>query len=214
MSNAQLRSVHVVWASSPSQFDVAKGKVVSQENPFAAPELADDSEIDEIRSKARGERQYLIPLKWLFVCTVSAAPSFGWGMTIGQTSTGEIVGMLAGITVFVLLYSLAEFTETVRNLKENKDLRRSLRIGYVTRIGISIFFPLGLFLDMFVGIFSVQVVTISANALGVMEGGRGDFGVGNDFSFFFVTTLVQGVFLNCVLFAYILIIYAIMRAVR
>ncbi|MFN3192066.1 MAG: hypothetical protein ACE361_16260 [Aureliella sp.] len=187
---------------------------MSQENPFAAPKFTEETEMDEIRSKTQGDRQYLIPLKWLFVCVVSAAPSFGWGLTIGQTSLGEILGMLAGIAVFVVVYSLSEFTDAVRRMKANTDLRRALRIGYITRIAISILFPVGLFLDMFVGIFSVRIVTVSASALGFMENGGGDFGAGNDFGFFFATTLVQGVFLNCILFAYMLVVYAIIRGVK
>jgi hypothetical protein len=73
-------------------------------------------------------------------------------------------------------------------------------------LALSVFFPLGLSLDMFVGIISVAL--IEDTLLGVPAGEGLDY---SDASFLvvFLTTLVQGFFLNMILLAYMAGIYVL-----
>jgi len=84
---------------------------------------------------------------WTFVCVVSAAPSFAWGM--GTIAREHYLAMVLGIAVFIALYTWAD------QFTHNKIWRRipaiglTLKIGYVTRLVVSVIFPIGAGLDLY-----------------------------------------------------------------
>ncbi len=134
-------------------------------------------------------------LLWTLVCAISAAPSLIW-------ARGEYdqAGMLCGIAVFVLGYTALSSTEQFARFEARPFVRRTLLIGYCTRLAISIVFPVGMFVDLFPGLISIELVkTVLHNE--------------QSFEFAFVTTLVQGCLVNCILGGYMLIVYGIHCAV-
>ena len=132
---------------------------------------------------------------WTVVCTISAAPSFLWAM--GDHSR---LGMAWGVVIFILLYTAVSTTETFASFAARPFVKRTLRIGYFTRVGISVVFPVGAMVDLLPGMFAVQLV-------GTVIPDQASFG------FAFCTTLVQGVFLNVILGIYMLFIYGLQVAI-
>lgn len=110
--------------------------------------------------------------------------------------------MLCGIGLFIVLYTLVECTSAYGRLIDAPYVRRTLLIGYGTRIALSLLFPLGLALDMFLGVIAVSLVeTVLSNPYGG-DASRLSFAV------VLMTTVVQGVLLNLVLAAYMALVYA------
>ncbi len=128
---------------------------------------------------------------WMLICSVSAVPSFIW-------ASGEYdrAGMVCGVAVYIVAYTLLSMTALVQRLETRPFVRRTLRIGYITRLIISIVFPVGMAVDLLPGLCSIAVVK---GALGLKDG----------FTFAYTTTLVQGVFVNLVLGLYMLIVYGV-----
>jgi hypothetical protein len=140
--------------------------------------------------------------RWTLICTISAAPSFFWGCAINR-GPHAIAGMLAGIFVFVLGYTLIECTYYYQQIITRPYVHRTALIGYGTRILISVIFPIGLFVDMFTGMLSVSFIeSIFATS---------ERGPNAGFLPVFLTTLVQGVLLNALLLVYIFGVYACLR---
>ena len=130
---------------------------------------------------------------WAGVCSISAAPSFIWA-----ANQYDPWAMATGVACFVILLTVATCTERFERFKRRPFVRRTLYIGYGTRIGVSLLFPLGMFLDMFPGLISTAV----AEQLGFND---------NLFIFTLVATLVQGTILNVLLSIYMLIVYSLCR---
>lgn len=136
-------------------------------------------------------------LRWLLVCSISAAPSFAFGLI---TTNGRIAGMLLGILIFVIGYTWIDFRTAGRPWRRRKRIRRTLRLVYGTRLAISIVFPVGAYLDLFCGLLSV---TITEPITRMDLSGHNSSGAdGMDFLGALVTTLVQGGVLNVVLGIY------------
>ena len=131
-------------------------------------------------------------------------------MLQGATSSA-VAGMICGVFCYVVAYTALEHTLTVRRLLTDKCIRRTAKIGYGTRIGISIVFPIGFYLDLMVGIVVVPV----SHAILAMTGNDilNSNESGGDFLTSFLMTLVQGACLNVVLLAYMIVVYAIVRSV-
>ncbi len=136
--------------------------------------------------------------RWLAVCSLSAIPSFVFGMIV---TNNQIAGMVVGILIFVVGYSWLDFQTASRPWRRNRRIRRTLRISYGTRIAISILFPIGGFLDAICGAFTLG---ITAPLTGVQPGVEsiGFFGA-------LLATLVQGCILNVVLGLYALLVYLV-----
>ncbi len=154
----------------------------------------------------------LIFFRWLTVCGIAAAPSFVLGLMLDGDAAEAIAGMVCGVLCFVFAYTLLEHTKMIRKWLTRKTVRRTARIGYGTRIGISVIFPIGFYLDMIVGIFSVPVSGRILALFGRENIIRSPDDVG-DFLSHFVMTVVQGAFLNIVLLGYMLIVFLIVRSV-
>lgn len=142
--------------------------------------------------------------KWVVVCAFAAGPSFFMGGGLGNWRTSAVLGMVVGVLVFVIGYSALEFTTAIQEKMAKPVARRAAWIAYLTRVGISIVFPVGIFVDVFCGIFAVGI----SSAVTGIQGGPPRFQEGPDVSTsveffqFMFTTVVQGILLNLVLFAY------------
>ena len=189
-------------------------------NPYSPTTLTEDA--SETRSWARGlegtglegtgeDREDVEPaataslsrtiVRWMVVCTISAIPSFAFGL---MATDGQIAGMVLGILMFVAGYTWIDFRTAPRPSRRNRRIRRTLKIAYGTRIAISILFPIGAYLDLVCGIVSVSI-TSPVTGLQIEEQPVGFFGA-------LLTTLVQGCVLNLVLGAYALLVYVIQVA--
>ena len=182
-------------------------------NPYAAPvshhtNLLPD---DQLLTPPKPGR---VILKWLIVCGIAAGPSFYFGAGIGGFRAPEILGMIFGILIFVAGYSAIEFMPQVQSAMAQRVKRRATRVAYITRMGISILFPIGVVIDIYCGLVSVSV----SNAL---TGGetllRSPSAASETPSLRFLshllTTLIQGTLLNIVVFAYMLIVYGFLRMI-
>ena len=109
--------------------------------------------------------------------------------------------MIAGVAVFIALYTWVTGTPLAGRLLRNGHLRLTFRIGYGTRIGMSIIFPIAIYTDMFTGIFAVGLTGLDIEA-------------NEPFLPILMTTLVQGCFLNALLASYMSIVYGIIRVIR
>ena len=156
-----------------------------------------------------------VVFKWLVVCVVAAAPSFYFGGCIGGWRTSEVLGMIVGILIFVVGYSLIEFMPQIQFAMSQRTKRRASRIAYITRMGISVLFPVGVFVDLYCGIVSLA---FSAAIMGQDWAGLGRSTSASDpsidrFLSFLLTTIIQGTILNVVVFAYMLIVYGFLRLI-
>jgi hypothetical protein len=131
---------------------------------------------------------------WAFVCSVSATPS----LILGLMKKQDFAGMALGIASFVFIYAAFSGTEIVARLYRDPFIHRAFKIGFWTRVLISIP-PFGFVADIYFGIVALTVTT------------RLEFPA-HGFQLAFVATLMQGVFLNIILFAYMGLIYAFQRA--
>jgi len=174
------------------------------QNPYAPPAYAavENAMLANLTAKARPVRALG---RWLLICAVSAAPSFFWGCAL-QRDMGHILGMIAGILVFVVAYTAAECTPYYHQIISLPHVHRTALIGYGTRILISLIFPVGLFIDMLVGSVSLSI----AEAFLGLPSQLGALPTDAFFSFF-LTTLVQGLLLNALLFGYMAGVYGLLR---
>jgi len=181
-------------------------------NPYAPPVGDVGPAPQEVDSgdplQPEGRRSWLGSLAiWSLVCVVSAIPSFVWGL--GTIASTAAVAMLLGVVIFIVGYVFADQCTQQTRWRRNRSLRTALKIGYITRLTISIIFPVGGFLDMVCGLFSVSIVDFASS---IMIGGRiATSGMPSaGFGQVLATTLVQGVVLNVVLAAYVLLVFGIM----
>ncbi|MEW6251703.1 MAG: zinc ribbon domain-containing protein [Planctomycetota bacterium] len=135
-------------------------------------------------------------LQWMTVCCVCALPSFMWGLISREAHP---LGMLCGVAMFIAAYTVVTASRRFVRFEALPFVRRTLLIGYGTRIAMSILFPVGMGVDLVPGMASVALVAV---VLGPNL---------NSFAVTFATTLVQGVFVNCLLVGYMAIIYGIQR---
>jgi hypothetical protein len=136
---------------------------------------------------------------WLFVCSLSAIPSFFFGFGV---SNGQVAGMILGILIFVIAYTILDYTTASRPFRRNRQVRRTLKIAYGTRIAISIIFPLGAYVDIFCGFLSIGLIqSVSGFEFRSSEG--------MSFGATLLTTLVQGVLLNIALACYAMVVHGV-----
>lgn len=131
---------------------------------------------------------------------------------VTEGSVGGIIGMVTGVFCFVMGYTLFEWTPFVQRLMQDRIFRRSATIGYSTRIGISVLFPVGGALDMGLGIASVSGAGYLMGIFYPPNGGMGfsmQGGGSPSFFFSFTATIIQGALMNVVLLAYLGIVFGI-----
>lgn len=140
---------------------------------------------------------------WSIVCWVSAGPSFGLAMTVGGNG-GKMSGaggfnpwaMACAITLFGILYTVFTSTDAFDRFQRIRGMRRTLYIGYWTRMGISIIVPVSLFVDMITGLISFGAVS---QTLGIQSG----------FVATFLITCVHGTLMNLIIAIYMGMLYPI-----
>ena len=144
--------------------------------------------------------------RWTLICAISAAPSFFWGCAL-HAQPQHLAGMVCGILFFVALYTLIECTHYYHQIMSLPHVHRTALVGFGTRVLISVIFPIGLFVDMFTGTWSVALV----QEMFPDAGSLGRAGAAVSFLQVFITTVVQGTFLNGLLLIYMLVIYSVLR---
>ncbi|MDA1055392.1 MAG: hypothetical protein O3C40_33755 [Planctomycetota bacterium] len=175
-------------------------------NPYAAP-AAIEHELAALVEKEHQPRPLRALGRWTLICCISAAPSFFWGCALHRHFE-HIVGMICGILVFVLAYTVVECTHYYQQIITRPHMHRTVLFGYGTRIMFSVIFPAGLAIDMMTGIISVAIIqnVSPANSVELSE-------VSATASAFavFLTTVVQGILLNIMLFGYMVCVYGVLR---
>lgn len=120
----------------------------------------------------------------------------------------EIAGMLGGILIFIVAYTIFESSKYGQMLTRRRLVRIVARVGYGIRILVSIVFPLGAAIDIPCGSLAIS---ISNFVFQTTLGPDGD-GFGNEllgFVWFCTTTVIQGTLLNIVLLVFLLLLYGI-----
>jgi hypothetical protein len=176
---------------APSPIEEEDREVISRTLADASREPLD--ELDSVRLPL-----WRTSLRWLLVCSVSAAPSFAFGLV---TTDGRIAGMCVGILIFIVGYTWIDFRTAGRSWRRRRQVRRTLRMVYGTRIAISILFPIGAYLDLFCGLISITI-TEPITRLELRTNSMDFFGA-------LLTTLVQGCLMNVVLGIYGLLLLLI-----
>lgn len=132
---------------------------------------------------------------WLLICTVSAAPSF----IFAHEERFNDAAMVVGVVLFAAGYTAATSTARFLRLRNRPFVRRTMYIGYGLRLLVSVIIPVGFFLDLIPGMLSVGVA-------------RSLTGDPTGFIGTLIATLVQGTLLNIILGAFMLVLYALQRA--
>ncbi len=148
-------------------------------------------------------------IRWLIVCSISAVPSFFFGLAV---TNGQIAAMVLGILIFAIGYTLLDFGTAEWRFRRNPVTRRTMKITYGTRIAISIIFPVGAAIDLCCGVLSVgltEMITGGGLRLAERDSGAGTFA---SFLATVFTTIVQGLVMNAVMAVYALIVHAIQLA--
>ena len=137
--------------------------LTTSDNPYASPQVQPPpppqrAEIEEPRALPSIGKSIL---KWTLACSIAAGPSFFFGSSLARQTgfPAACAGMIAGIVVFIVLYVLVERTQRVQRILSWRFARRTAWIGYGTRIAASIIFPIGMFPDVFCGMFSLGSVS-------------------------------------------------------
>jgi len=181
-------------------------------NPFASPLTS--ATIEPLAGNPNPLPPPKLPnvfTKWLLICTFAAGPSFFIGGGMGGWRVPAVVGMVIGVLIFVVGYTALEFATVIQQKMSKPVSRRAAWIAYLTRVGISIVFPIGVILDMFCGIFAVG---LSSGITGVDAGLYGSRNISQVSAWveclqYMFTTVVQGILLNFVLFAYMGVVWMI-----
>lgn len=179
-------------------------------NPFAAPLTS--ATIEPLPGNPDPLPTPKLPnvfAKWLLVCVCAAGPSFFIGGGIGNWRGSAVLGMVIGVLIFVVGYTALEFTKVIQQQMANPVSRRAAWIAYFTRVAISIFL-IGAYLDMLCGVFAIGISSAVTGIQGNLANtSRGDVSTWVECLQYMFTTLVQGVLLNLVLFAYMGIVWVI-----
>lgn len=130
---------------------------------------------------------------WTVICSISAAPSFLWAW-----SEYNRLAMLTGVVCFICLLTATTSTQRFLRFRKRPFIRRTLYIGYGTRLFISIVLPLGIWADMIPGMLSIGII----EGLGIP---------GPSYLGTLLITLIQGTLLNGIVLILMLITYVIQR---
>ena len=141
-------------------------------------------------------------LRWIVICSVSAAPSFWLGYQ--SIAESQILAMLSGVLVFIVFYTALDYGTRHWTIRKNPWVRGSLAFGYTTRFFVSFIPPVFLWTDGWIGMYSIRLVEF---LLGVPEPMQFEQVNPGDIGFYqvFLTTIVQGLFLNVILAIWITI---------
>lgn len=179
---------------------------MSDLNPYASPNVDVETKVATDLPPPIFHRALL---RWMLVCAVIAAPSFYFGLMFG-TDAARISAMFTGILVYAIAYACAEIYWARPYLVRNPRLRRTVQIGYGSRVAISILFPVAILVDVPCGMISVDVVRSFAGIGVQMESmNKAAPGSLSAFAAILLTTLVQGALMHVLLFGYMGIVHTI-----
>ncbi len=154
---------------------------------------------------------------WGIVCSISAIPSFLMGLDVVQPPWG-IPAMVVGVLLFIGAYILVDVRYLDPLARRKQNFRTAMLWGFGLRATASLLLPAGILLDMLPGLLSVTIVrTIFPPPPGSESTSIGfPYGVDNVFGFFpaLVTTLLQGVLMNALLWPMILVLYSALEFFR
>lgn len=174
------------------------------DNPFSPP-LDSTPPFNPEFDKDSRPKSWLYRLGiWTIICLLSAGPSFFWGMS--TVAREQLLAMCLGVAIFIMAYTIGDGVTASKNWRRDRRTRLTLRIGFITRMVISVVFPLGGAIDLFCGINSVRFVGL------IMQFNSEQPNSAN-FIQTLVITLVQGIILNAVLVGYMLIVHTIQLAI-
>lgn len=139
---------------------------------------------------------------WTLLCGLSAAPSY-----IIAFPTFNHAAMFTGIALFIVLYTITTSTPAFLRFRERPFVRRTLYIGYGTRILIAVVFPLGIAVDLIPGAISIGIVGEFFPGPFVGHGP----GSARTFLPTLLITIVQGTLLNILLSVYMAIIWYVQK---
>ncbi|WP_019672100.1 hypothetical protein [Psychrobacter lutiphocae] len=129
-------------------------------------------------------------LFWGFWVLLNALASFVWGNLVLASKVPALLGMLAGIAVFIVVYGLVDAYFIKKGyLKLHQALRRSVYIKAVLQLlNIFVIFGISISLELWAGIISVG---ITDKYLGINQ-------MLQPFGFAFINTLLTGTILSLV----------------
>jgi hypothetical protein len=166
-------------------------------NPYTPPEA--QLELHHGLTGEGGRQKNMKPpslrraaIRWFLVCSISAVPSFYLG---SEVSEGQFAAMVLGVLIFASGYTILDYKTALTDLRQNRLMSITLRSVYITRMLLTLFFPIGLVIDMSCGILSVGCTEalFGGNAIETFPGAL-------------FTTLTQGAVLNVVLAIYGLLV--------
>ncbi len=149
---------------------------------------------------------------WSIVCVISAVPSFYFGY--GTIAQEQVAAMCLGIAIFIGIYTAVDQWTLRHPWRQFRNVALTLKIGYCTRILISIVFPVGAMIDMVCGMMSVRAIKTILPMDHSYPGGSDYLGGQVNFLSALLITLVQGVVLNIVLFGYMTLVLGIIILIR
>ena len=160
-------------------------------------------------------------LLWAFICTMSAIPSF----LIARDVHVNVPGMVAGVALFVILYTWFTSTRRFERFYRRPFVRETMYVGYVLRVLLS-----GLVLLLYLNdrdlkggfafvpdLWLGAVSALFGQLIGLgIENGSAMRGVTTPHTFIaaFVTTCIQGVLLNILVSIVMGIAYVAQRVFR
>lgn len=147
------------------------------------------------------DRFYRGILRWGVICFVSSVSSWRWVAEIEIADWFPAV--FAGILCFVFAYALVGANAGVHRWSQRTDVRLTLRIGYLTRMAISVIVPVGMAVDVYPGYIASMFVT---QVLGA-EDMEALLPV-------FLITIVHGILLNVMLILFMALVFPIVRIWR
>lgn len=152
---------------------------------------------------------------WSIICGISGGPSFAWAILIGGNPPVDAPpfdpwAMAIGILLFSIGYTALTSTDRFDAFQRLPGVRLTLYIGYFTRLGVSLAFPIAMGIDLFPGLLSV----LGAQTLfeiAHIDPQASPFAL---FLFTLIATCVQGLFLNILISIYMVVVYLIVRLTR
>jgi hypothetical protein len=158
---------------------------------------------------------------WTLICCTSAIPSFGLGTNVVQPPWG-IPAMTLGVLLFIGAYVLIDRRYLEPIARRNHNFRTAMLWGLGLRVTASLLVPVGVALDVLPGILSVGIVQTLLPAV-VNDPGPGarvdsfpypqPAGI-LGFVPSLLTTLLQGLFMNGLLWPLILALYVALNFFR
>ncbi len=148
-------------------------------------------------------------VKWFIVCIISAGPSFFWAMALHR-GPEQILAIATGILLFIVIYTAIGSSSRMQLARRNKALRVTMRIGYGTRIVLSIIVPVGLFVDLCFGMVATSIIGGVTSGQFTPEAYERS-STTHGFVKVLATTILQGVLLNLALLAYMAIVYWVLK---